>query len=417
MARSASSPAFRHHRARDRPPSPGRPGTRASRRTRHMRRRSPAPVRWRAPGSSPACMNGSRSSRAISGQRAQHQVVGGRHRSAAARRCAWPRSAGFPGRSAPRPRRRSRPAATAGRSPGDRTAAPRPPGCRRAGRAGAAVMRSRLRSFWIVPSSRKSMPKVRRMALSSRVSAAKRASEVEDDHEHPAEPRQRRGDFLGQAGRQMRTSSSDVPTSWSGSTPTCAPPARAVRHLVRPRFQDRRWLVGHPRRRGGCCCGRGWRRRRTRRHAAACRAADLRQQLLRLGRWRGVQQIGQHRAAAVVGLDRHAALAARRVGPHQRAPGAFMRPVDLQQTLRRRDRGLGFHLLAQQCLGDRARAVAQPLALGGQPGVEGGIDAVQVLQQVAVEQRQRCRLVGGGAHHLVDVYPDRAGAQATGGRG
>ena len=40
-----------------------------------------------------------------------------------------------------------------------------------------------------------------------------------------------------------------------------------------------------------------------------------------------------------------------------------------------------------------------------------GIDAVQALQQVAVQQGQRGRLVGGGPHHLLHVHPDLAGAQ------
>ena len=144
---------------------------------------------------------------------------------------------------------------------------------------------------------------------------------------------------------------------------------------------------------------------------AARRAANFRQQLLRLGGWCRVQQIGQHRAAAIIGLDRHATFAARGVGPHQRPPGALMRAVDRQQPLGRRDRRLRLDLLAQQRLGDCPRPVAQPLALGGQPGVEGRIDAVQVFQQVAVEQRQRGRLFDRRAHHLVDVHPDGAGAQ------
>ena len=88
-----------------------------------------------------------------------------------------------------------------------------------------------------------------------------------------------------------------------------------------------------------------------------------------------------------------------------------MRAVDLQQALRGRDRRLRLHLLAQQRLGHGAGAVAQPFALGGQPGVEGRIDAVQVLQQVAVQQRQRRRLVGGRPHHLLDIHPDHARAQ------
>ena len=63
-----------------------------------------------------------------------------------------------------------------------------------------------------------------------------------------------------------------------------------------------------------------------------------------------------------------------------------MRAVDLQQALRRGDRRFGLARFAQQRLGDVAGTVAQPLALGGQPGVEGRVDAVQILQQVTVEQ-------------------------------
>ena len=88
-----------------------------------------------------------------------------------------------------------------------------------------------------------------------------------------------------------------------------------------------------------------------------------------------------------------------------------MRAIDLQQPLRGRDRRLRLDLLAQQGLGHRAGTVAQPLALGGQPGVEGRIDAVQILQQIAVEQRQRGRLVGRRPHHLFHVHPDHAGPQ------
>ena len=40
-----------------------------------------------------------------------------------------------------------------------------------------------------------------------------------------------------------------------------------------------------------------------------------------------------------------------------------------------------------------------------------GIDAVEVLQQVAIQQRQRGRLVGGRPHHLLDVHPDEARAE------
>ena len=88
-----------------------------------------------------------------------------------------------------------------------------------------------------------------------------------------------------------------------------------------------------------------------------------------------------------------------------------MCPIDLQQPLRRRNRRLRLHLLAQQRLGDGAGTISHPLALGGQPGVEGRVDAVQVLQQVAVQQGQRRRLVGGRPHDLLHIHPDHSGTQ------
>ena len=88
-----------------------------------------------------------------------------------------------------------------------------------------------------------------------------------------------------------------------------------------------------------------------------------------------------------------------------------MRAVDLQQPLRGRDRRLRLDLLAQQRLGDVAGAVAQPFTFGGQPGIERRIDAVQILQQIAVQQGQRRRLVGGRPHHFFDIDPDHAGPQ------
>ena len=266
-------------------------------------------------------------------------------------------------------------------------------------------MRSRLRTRWIEPSSRKSMPKVRRIAVSSRVLGGKARQRVGGDDEHPAEAGQRRGDLLGEAGRQMRIllggadelqrhdADMGAAAGRSESPASAAPGSAAVRRAP------------------SAAGSGGGRRRRSQRHAAARGAADFRQQLLRLGRGRGVQQVGQHGAAAVIGLDRHAALAARGMRPHQRPPGTLVRPVDLQQALRRRDRRLRLHLLAQQRLGHGAGTVAQPFALGGQPGVEGRIDAVQVLQQVAVQQRQRRRLVGGRPHHLLHVHPDHARAK------
>ena len=256
------------------------------------------------------------------------------------------------------------------------------------------------------------MPKVRRIAASSRVSAAKRASELEATTNI-----QRKRDsavVISSARPGARCASSSVaPGNCSGSTPTCAPPRACAYPAAAPApatgSSSAVVLERRRGRRGVGGCGRL--RRGADRHAAAVGTADFRQQLLGFLRRRGVQQVGQHGAAAVVGLDRHAALAAGGMRPHQRPPGALMRPVDLQQALRRRDGRLGLARFAQQRLGDVAGTVAQALALGGQPGVEGRIDAVQVLQQVAVEQRQRGRLVGGGPHHLLHVHPDGAGAQ------
>ena len=88
-----------------------------------------------------------------------------------------------------------------------------------------------------------------------------------------------------------------------------------------------------------------------------------------------------------------------------------MRAVDRQQALRGRDRGVRVFLLAQQLLREVAPAVAQALALRGEPGVERRVGAVEILKQVAVEQRQRGRLLDGGAHDLLDVDPRRAGRQ------
>ena len=121
--------------------------------------------------------------------------------------------------------------------------------------------------------------------------------------------------------------------------------------------------------------------------------------------------VGQHGHAARIGLDRHAALAAGGIGAHQRPPGALMGAVDGQQLLRRRDHRFGLGLVAQQRLGEAARPVAQPLALAGQPGVEARVDPVEILEQFAIEQRQRGRPHGGGAQHLLHVHPHRAGAQ------
>ena len=65
-----------------------------------------------------------------------------------------------------------------------------------------------------------------------------------------------------------------------------------------------------------------------------------------------------------------------------------MGTVDLQQPLGGRDRRLRFDLLTQQRLCDGAGAVAQALTFRGQPRVERGIDAVQILQQIAIQKGQ-----------------------------
>jgi len=88
-----------------------------------------------------------------------------------------------------------------------------------------------------------------------------------------------------------------------------------------------------------------------------------------------------------------------------------MRPIDLQQPLGGGDRRFRLTRLTQQRLGDVAGAVAQAFPFGGQPGIEGRVDAVQILQQIAVEQGQRGRLVGRGPHHFFDIDPDRAGTE------
>ena len=233
------------------------------------------------------------------------------------------------------------------------------------------------------------MPKARRIAVSSRVCAAKRASELDDDQEHPAEPGQRRGDLVGEAGRQVRivlggadqlqrqhadtgAAAGDCGSCGRGSQ--VGPPARGCR-------ADRR--VPRARR-----CGRPRAAMRL-----PERAADFGDQPLGfLARVR-VELVGQHGAAA---LDRPGSpCRARRGrrGAHQRPPGAFVRAVDLQQLLRRRDRRLRLGLLAQQRLGHACgpRSRSRSRSLVSQAS-KVGIDAVQVLQQLAVQQRQRGRL-------------------------
>ena len=88
-----------------------------------------------------------------------------------------------------------------------------------------------------------------------------------------------------------------------------------------------------------------------------------------------------------------------------------MRAIDLQQPLGGRDRRLRLDLLTQQRLRDGAGAVTQPFAFGGQPGVERGVDAVQILQQVAIQKGQRRWLIGGRPHHFFDIDPGHTGAE------
>ena len=258
------------------------------------------------------------------------------------------------------------------------------------------------------------MSKARRIAASSRVCAAKRASEL--DETRNIQRNRASAEVISSASPVDRcASASVVPTSCSGSTPTRAPPRggcgrASARGSVAARLAPRRGCgprLGTRADRAGARRSRPRQRRRRTGAAARISAGHALGLLRRLG----VELIGQHAAAALIGLDRHAALAARGIGAHQRPPCALVRAVDRQQLLRRGDHRVRVGLLAQQVLGQHAGAVAQPLALAGEPGVEGGIDAVQVLQQVAVQQRQRRRLVGRGAQHLLDVDPHRAGAQ------
>ncbi len=144
-------------------------------------------------------------------------------------------------------------------------------------------------------------------------------------------------------------------------------------------------------------------------HPRSGGAADLVQQFLRLRRRCRVQEIRERRAATVVRLDRHAALAACRMRAHQRPPGTLMGAIDREQALRGGDQGVGIVLLSQEVLAESAATVAQTLPFRGEPGVEGRIGAVEVFQKIAVQQRQRGRLLHGRTHHLLHVHPGGAG--------
>ena len=204
-------------------------------------------------------------------------------------------------------------------------------------------MRSRSRTRWIGAVEQVVDAEGRRIAVSSRVPAAKRASELEATTNIQ---RKRASAVVISSARPCAScaSSSVVPTSCSGITPTCgAAAAGAGIRLAAParRLRPACDATGS----GGGAGGRSG-------MASARGPADLRQQLLGLSGGRGVQQIGQHGAAAVVGLDRHAALARARRAPASGPPGAFVRPIDLQQPLGGRNRGFRLLLFAQQGFGD-----------------------------------------------------------------
>ncbi len=90
-----------------------------------------------------------------------------------------------------------------------------------------------------------------------------------------------------------------------------------------------------------------------------------------------------------------------------------MRAVDLQQALGGGDRQFRLTLRAQEQLAERAATIAQAFAFGGEPEIECGIQAVEILQQVAFEQGERAGAVDGGAHDLGDVHPGGAGPQGN----
>jgi hypothetical protein len=94
------------------------------------------------------------------------------------------------------------------------------------------------------------------------------------------------------------------------------------------------------------------------------------------------------------------------MGAHQSTPGTLVRPVDAQQALCDGDHGIGTGLLAQQGFRDRAGAVAQALTFCRQPLVERRVDAVELVEQFAVEQGKRRGIGRGGSQHLDDIDPD-----------
>ena len=122
------------------------------------------------------------------------------------------------------------------------------------------------------------------------------------------------------------------------------------------------------------------------------RAADFQRKPLRFYRRGRIEQVGQCGTAPVVGLDRHATFTAGSMGTHQCPPGTLMRAIDLQQTLGGDDSVFRGQFAEQQLLRDRAAPVAQPLSLGREPHVECRVQALQSLEQVAIEQRESRRV-------------------------
>ena len=143
-----------------------------------------------------------------------------------------------------------------------------------------------------------------------------------------------------------------------------------------------------------------WRRRlRSPPPAAAERQPTVRwpaefvQQPLRLGRRRRIQHIRQHRSASVIRLHRQPAFARWRHAPasaNARRLHATGRSSAAVAPPRSPRRAPGCPSAAPPAM-PRARS-RRLLTLRVQPRVEVRIDAVQVLQQVAVQQRQRRRL-------------------------
>ena len=201
------------------------------------------------------------------------------------------------------------------------------------------------------------MPKVRRIAVSSRVLPREPRQRTGRDQEHPAEPRQRRGDLIGEPGGQMRLRLAGADQLQRQHADPRAAARQCGAHLA-ARFGagSVRLLAGleawHQARSGGPVPAS--RPAAPARTGAAARISAASCWVSSDGC--GVELIGQHATAAFIGLDRHAALAAPGVGAHQRPPCPLVGAVDRQQLLRRGDHRLRVGLLAQQVLRPAARA-------------------------------------------------------------